>query len=152
MRAGAQRERYHPWRHAAELGVSVVFLTLPDGVLGCWCPEIRTIYLSPDLDQAERRSTLAHELVHAVRGDEPCATTELEIRQEAIVEVRAAELLVPLDDLASALRWCHDEAELADELWVDEAIVRTRLDNLSEDEKAFIDRALWGAEAWGRTA
>ena len=149
---GARRERYHPWQHAAELGVSVVFMPLEDDLLGCWAPDTRTIYLQPDLDQATRRSTLTHELIHAVRGDEPCITTELELRQEAQVEAAAAVLLIPLDDLTSALRWCRDEVELAEELWVDEQIVRTRLDNLSHLEKAFIDHALWGVEAHGRTA
>ena len=152
MLGGTTRERYHPWQHAAELGVSIVFMPLPDGILGLWEPGIRTIYLSPDLDQAERRSTLAHELVHAVRGDTPCATSVLELRQEAIVEAAAAELLIPLDTLTTALRWCRDEAELAEDLWVDEGIVRTRLANLTDEDKAFIERCLWGSQEWGRTA
>ncbi|MFN8147969.1 MAG: ImmA/IrrE family metallo-endopeptidase [Candidatus Nanopelagicales bacterium] len=143
----ALRERFHPWRRAADLGISVMFMPLPDGVLGCWAPDVRTIYLSPDLDQAERRSTLTHELIHAVRGDEPCVSTVLEIRQEAIVEAEAARLLIPLVDLAAALMWCHDESELADELWVDEGLVRARLDGLSAADKAFLEHALWDEQS-----
>ena len=152
--SGERRERYHPYRHALDLGVSVVYQPLPDAMLGCWDPDTRTIYLQPGLDQRERRSTLTHELVHAIRGDEPCATTELELRQEATVELAAAQLLIPLDDLTSALRWCRDEVELAEDLWVDEALVRTRLENLTDMDKAFIEHALWGAdpEQWGKTA
>ena len=137
------RERFHPWRRAADLGISVVFMPLADGVLGCWDRDARTIYLSPDLDQAERRSTLTHELVHAVRGDEPCVSTVLELRQESIVEAEAARLLIPLVDLAAALLWCQDEAELADELWVDETLVRARLEGLSDHDKGFLEHALW---------
>lgn len=142
-----RRERYHPWRHAEQLGVTVAFAPLPEDVLGCWVLEQRTIYLSPDLDQAERRSTLTHELIHAVRGDEPCATTELELRQEARVEAEAARLLIPLPDLGDALRWCLDVDELAEELWVDEGLVRARLHGLSDLERARLDRMLWGTTA-----
>lgn len=122
-----------------------MFMPLSDGVLGCWAPDVRTIYLSPDLDQAERRSTLTHELVHAIRGDQPCVSTILELRQEAIVEAEAARLLIPLIDLAEALMWCRDEAELAEEMWVDEGLVRARLAALTDVDKAFLEVALWDA-------
>lgn len=149
MLTGERRrgERYSPWRHAADLGVHVLFTTLAEGVLGCWDPDSRTVHLSPDLDQAERRSTLAHELIHAERGDEPCVSTVLEVRQEAIVEAMAARQLITLHDLVAALGWCRNEAELAEDLWVDEALVRTRLAGLDDEEKAYIHERLWGRTA-----
>lgn len=109
---------------------------------GAWDPDTRTIWLHHDLTGAEYRSTLAHELVHALRGDERCATHELNERQEALVDRIAATLLVPLDQLVDGLRWCYSDRELAEYLSVDLDTVRTRLTRLTDAETAYINARL----------
>lgn len=106
----------------------------------------RRIVLDSRLTQRERRSALAHELVHHARGDVPCAPHVdgwFDRRQETAVEDAAAVWLIPLAALVDALRWSQDETELADHLWVDVALVRHRLARLSDAEKDLIGRLLW---------
>jgi Zn-dependent peptidase ImmA (M78 family) len=103
-------------------------------LLGQWDPETRTIWLHHDLTPAERRCTLAHELVHALRGDERCATDILTERQEATVRRLTAEILIPLPRLTEALRWCRDDHELAEELEVDLDTVIARRESLTPAE------------------
>ena len=100
----------------------------------------------PNDSSPERRSTLAHELIHAERGDESCCSSWHEGKQERAVDELAARALISLDRLAEALRWSLDEHELAEDLWVDVATVRTRLDRLSPTEKDYIEGRLWAAE------
>ncbi|PWJ22817.1 uncharacterized protein DUF955 [Branchiibius hedensis] len=108
----------------------VVFCEFPDGVLGSTDCEARTIYLQRGLTQAQRRSTLAHELAHAV---DPSSL-------EHCVDQAAVRQLIPLQRLADALAWSQDEYELARELWVDVPTVRVRLEGLTEDERDEIER------------
>lgn len=108
------------------------FVDLPAGVLGATDTEARTIYLRPGMTQAQRRSTLAHELEHAA---DPSSL-------EHCVDEVAVRKLIPLDVLADALRWSLDEYELSRELWVDVPTVRARLGSLTDDEKDQIERML----------
>lgn len=96
-----REHRYHPWRalrglpHITLRWSAAVARGRVDG---------HTITLHPLLTQAERRSTLAHELVHLERGPAP---PHLTAREELLVEEIAARRLVDLDDLADAIVW-HD--------------------------------------------
>jgi hypothetical protein len=141
-----RRERWHPWRTAAALGLDVYVQRLPDDAMGWWDPDGATVYIDSRCTQAERRSTLAHELVHAERGDEPCATGWHEHKQERAVDAEAARRLIPLGDLVDALLWSRDEHELAWELWVDVAMVRARLQSLTPNEVQDIEERLEAAE------
>lgn len=91
---------------------------------------------------AEWAGWAVHEAIHHLRDDGRCADDWWEAKQEAVVDQTAAHLLIPLDALTDALRWAHNLAELADELWVDEATVRTRLDHLHPSERAWLRRQL----------
>lgn len=124
-------ERYDPWEHAAELEVRILFRDLPDGTWGAWHFPSRTVVLDRGLSQRERRAALAHELVHAERGD-ACRQDE---RVEAEIHGIAARRLIPLDVLGDAVCWAGDLATMADECWVDEETVRVRLEGLTEDER-----------------
>lgn len=116
------------------------------GDRGRYYHQQRLVVIHPDLTQAERRSTLAHELVHAERGDEPCVSGWHEGKQERLVSELAARQLISLDRLTDALRWSQDEHELAEELWVDADTVRARLDTLTITEQDHIESRLWAEE------
>ena len=115
---------------------------LEDGCLGAWDPETGTIWLAHGLTQTERRSTLAHEMVHAERGDEPCGYELADHKQERSVDRIASRRLIQLEHLAEALAWAQDEWEVAEALWVDVDTVRTRIEHLTEDERDHIERRI----------
>lgn len=131
-----RERRYHPWR---------ALRGLPHITLRWAVAEERgsfdghTITLHPLLTQAERRSTLAHELVHLERGPAP---PHLAGREELLVEEIAARRLVDLDDLADAIVWHdgHAHDDMADDLWVDRAILLARIRTLTEEERAYIEQ------------
>lgn len=100
------------------------------------CP--KRIALADDLNQAQRRSTLTHELIHHERGIpvEGCNETE-----ERMVDDLAARRLIPLDALIEAMVWhfgMGSEDEIAEHLWVDRDTLVTRLKNLTDYESAYI--------------
>lgn len=127
----------HPWRELRDQWPEwQVRFALLDGIAGCTDVERRTIWLDKRLNQAERRSTLAHEAIHAARGD-----TECDERDELDVEQAAARILLPLDRLLHVLPWATSYHEAADELWVDPALLRCRLNHLHPSERGAIKRA-----------
>lgn len=114
---------------------------LPDGVAGLTCWRSRTITLATGLLQAQRRSTIAHEVEHALRG--PTLRGEWwQAREEAAVEQAAARKLIGLDALADALAWSLSLEEAAAELWVDVGLLRARLAGLSAGERAWLEGRL----------
>ena len=132
---------FNPWRRLRELDhVELRWVVMP-GVLGV-TDGVRSIYLHPHQSQAQRRSTLAHELAHLeLRHVAGCSA-----REEKAAGVLAARWLVPLDDLVDAARWARSLGELADELWVDVETVRIRLATLVESEREEVLRARAGTE------
>lgn len=117
---------------------------LPDDVLGLAFHDERRIEIAEGLLQVERRCVLAHELVHLERG--PCAGHHA--REESAVDHEAARRLITLEALTTALLWSQDEHELADELWVDVAMVRARLAGLTTIERDAIERRFSASERW----
>ncbi|MDD2859009.1 MAG: ImmA/IrrE family metallo-endopeptidase [Candidatus Nanopelagicales bacterium] len=105
---------------------------------GMWDPDTRIIWLHQDLTPAERRCTLAHEIIHAARGDEHCRDHVLNARQERLVDEIASRLLIPLDLLADALVWCHDDAQLCDALDVDLDTLDARRRFLTLEERHYL--------------
>ena len=112
---------YCPWQHLGRLdGVSVRYADL-DGIDGLTDFESRTITLRRGMTVAERRTTLAHELVHLERGrvaGHRRGTAEREYNlatliEERLVEDTAAMRLVParlLPDLQTLVDRHGDEA------------------------------------------
>jgi hypothetical protein len=129
------RMSWHPWRAIRHLDDVTVRWERRDGLLGSWDAATRTMTFHPDQSQRQRRCTAAHEVVHVERGDVGHCTPGLERR----VEEEAARRLVSLAALADALLWCVDEWELAEDLWVDQATVRARLDSLTAWEQAYVE-------------
>lgn len=132
----------HPWRHLR----NAAHITLKwhhEGPMG-WCKHsTQTVSIRTNLTQSERRSTLAHELIHLDRGP---AVRGFEEQEERAVDEQAARWLIPLDKLADALVWAFDDEEVADLLWVDLDTVQTRLVTLTADETTHINRVLDRAE------
>lgn len=127
---------FHPWRALRRLA-DVILEHHDDDAIHGWA-----IYSNPprislhrDLTQAQRRSTLTHELVHLERGPLPDHDV-LDAREEEAVEREAARRLICMDRLVWALQWSRDEHEVADELWVDVDMVRARLRALTPGENA----------------
>lgn len=132
--------QYHPWRHLRSLSAwNLVWATLPVEILGLTDFERRRITLDPRQLQAERRSTLAHELVHVERG--PVSQAYLE-REEEAVNAEAARRLIGIRELGEAMAWSEDPHEIADELWVDVPTLEARLRHLHPSERAYLMRRL----------
>jgi len=104
------------------------------------------IWLHERLTQAERRSTLAHELAHLDLGHVGCQPPAEEERARARA---AARLLPDLDVVAEVLAWSHTLAEAADELWVDEDTLRARLERLTGEERAAVEGRIERGSQWG---
>lgn len=121
---------FNPWRRLRELDhVELVWVAVP-GLLGATDGR-RVIHLHPQQSQAQRRSTLAHELAHLELRHGPGGTP----REERDAGALAAMWLVPLDRLVDAARWARSLDELADELWVDVETVQIRLATLADAER-----------------
>lgn len=133
---------WHPWRALSRRpDISLRWHAAP-GRLGSWCERTRTVTLHPGQSQAERRSSLSHEMIHAERGHAgPCTGTV-----ERQVDAEAARRLISDDALVDALLWSQDEHELAEELWCDVATVRARLADLTDAEKDTIERRIAARE------
>lgn len=131
---------YSPWAAVGAMpDVLVHHCDLGDDTEAWWCPDDRVVLLHQRLGQAAQRSRLTHELVHLERGDSPGPTDWHDRHIERVVEAEASRRLITLDHLAECLAWCLDTDELAELLWVDEQSVRARLDNLTKDERAYIE-------------
>lgn len=110
---------------------------LPPAQFGCVDWARRVVTVDCRLSAAQRRCTLAHELVHIERGPVP-RDPWLAAREEAAVEAEAARRLIPLDALAGALAWSRRPDEVAEELWVDVQTLAVRIGGLSDVERAAV--------------
>lgn len=131
---------WHPWRTAAERFQHINIVTehrLPRRIRGLFDGD--TIWLCSTLTQAERRSALTHELLHAERGIVPAP---YRAREERVVDALAARRIISLPDFVDALRWSQDDYDLAEQLWTDVHTVRARRENLTPIEIAWIEHHL----------
>lgn len=122
-----------------KLGIQWCREILADGYDGWYDQTTNIIYTDERLSQARTRSVLAHEIVHAMRGDTHTRSAWRELKQERAVDIIAARILLPLDVLAEALMGAGDEFEVAEKLVVDVETVRARLSDLTPLETEYID-------------
>jgi hypothetical protein len=130
---------YDPWRdlHDNWPGIQVVIEAMSGRLLG----ELRypVIALRAGTTAAQRRCTLAHEIVHLERGLRDCGLWAA--REERQVHAEAARRLIRAEDLAAAIRnlgGADDVGALAQALDVDLETLRLRLVLLSPAERAYI--------------
>ena len=102
---------------AAALGVTIT--EHDGGPKGRYTHAARTISLRHGLLHRELRCTLAHELAHAMAGDEPTGIGWLDARMERIADERAARwLILPADYAAAETLYGPHPGALARELGV----------------------------------
>jgi hypothetical protein len=134
---------HHPWRFIGHFDDWKIEFTddLPSGRWGLTQHLDKRILIHHDLDQAERRSTLAHETGHMLRGPRSVCRR---LYEESLVERHAARLLMPsVRRIGHALAWAGAGHELAAELlWVDERLLHARLSTLAPAERAWLDDQL----------
>lgn len=136
-----ERGTWHPWREArARNWLEIRFGDVGHTTLA-GCINGRRIQMADDLTQAERRCTIAHELVHDERRVYP-RDAVLRAREETAVHEIAARRLIELEDLIDVLRWARHAAEVADELWVDVPTLLALVRSLTDDEREWIDEQL----------
>src|SRR5690625_5136439 len=95
---------WHPWRTLRAMTHVDLYWTraLPTGVLGATDGE--RIWLDDRQLQAERRSTLAHELAHIyLDHGTSCSPAE-----EAVARQLAARWLISMERLLDALAWSEE--------------------------------------------
>lgn len=85
---------------ADSLGVEVVWHR--HGPKGLWNPGPRMITLREGMGWRKERSTLAHELGHAIHNDLPTTDRRLHARQEDRADAFAVRLLITPDEYAAA--------------------------------------------------
>lgn len=120
---------------------TLIIMPLPDGTLGRTDWATKTIMLDIGMLQAQRRSTIAHELEHAHRGPahpDPVLTA----KDEVAVEQAASRKLITIEALGEAMAWSDNIHEIADDLWVDPDMVETRLRHLHPAERHYLRRRL----------
>ena len=105
---------YDPDAHAASLGIRIIDACLPAGTLALWDETTRTILASPGLLYRQRRCVLAHELAHAVNGDEHSPLDDVAAlkRERKADQIAAGWLLTP-DAVATALAVSPDSLSAA---------------------------------------
>lgn len=116
---------------ADTLDVVIVERAMPDDLYGYWDHERREIVLNERMGPAERRSTLAHELGHAILGHE--GHTPKHERQAVDWAVRQ---LIPISVLAACFRERpNDAAYAAAVMECQTQDVIDRVDLMTENER-----------------
>lgn len=124
---------YNPWAHARHL--DLVIELVPDLIpRATYCAGL--VQIRTGLSQRERRTALAHEIVHYQRQDEGMACSSWHLHKlERHVHLIAAKRLLTLDTISDAL---HDPDPAA-AAWVDEYTWALRLAYLDPLETAELE-------------
>ena len=130
----------HPWRRAREHGPHVDIrwhFGAPAADTKWHDDGSVTISLDKTAGQAERRSTLQHELIHVRRGRPPIGVAAKRAEERAVA-AEAARLLIPFDKLVEAARWTSSWHEMAEICWVDFPTLTNRLKHVTDEEAAVL--------------
>lgn len=131
----------HPWRRLRDLThVTLLWADLGPGMLGLTDHASSTITLALGMNQAQRRCTLAHELLHLEAGPAPVALAARD--EQRVRRDTARELLPDVHAMGEALAWAHSLPEAAEELWVDVEVLEDRLRWLHPAERGLLQRRL----------
>lgn len=128
---------HHPWRRLRERPDIVVdWGHLPEDVRAL-TDGVRRIWMDRELLQVERRCSIDHELAHVELGH-VCGA---DLGQERTASLLSARRLIPVDALVDAARWSVRSDEVADALWVTQAVLRVRMEHLLVGEQEQLIRA-----------
>lgn len=94
--------QYDPWAHAEDLGLTVIEKRLHGTRRGEYWHDQQLVILRTGLSQRAARSTLAHEVAHALAGDKPTMFGPLHRRAEIRASRTAATWLVDADEYVAA--------------------------------------------------
>lgn len=139
----------HPWRRLRAL-THFQLKWHDGGLMGETDYQASTISLRRGMTQAQRRSTVMHECLHAERGPVPMGLAD---REELRVRKHTAQLLLPdVRVIADAMAWAQGDMEAAaDELWVDAGILRDRLRFMAHPaERAYLAKRFADDDEHGR--
>lgn len=127
---------YDPGRDAAERYPDWVIRHRPIGVPELLDLRRKVILLDDAGDWAHKRSSLAHAIAH-LDLDHIVTGGKLGHRQEREAELLAARRMIPLSQLADAVRWHREPSwdAVAQELLVDARLLRHRLDHMHPSER-----------------
>lgn len=102
------------------MGLAVEYRPLAGTMRGYYSPHAGLVVVRPGMTMPQRRSTLAHELIHARRCDDGPQSLSIERR----IDERAAQLLIAPQDYRLA-EYCHGPHRtiLANELDVTPTII-----------------------------
>src|SRR5690349_9632705 len=124
---------FHPWRALRSRPEIELFWRPLTGNRMAATDGVEVIVMRPGMSQAQRRSTIAHELAHIELGHVNGCTS----REESQAAQLAARRLIPVEQLADALLWSHDLEVVAEALWVDVGTLRTRAAHLHPSERNY---------------
>lgn len=112
-------------------------ITALEGIMGFCDAQRRIIWVDVNLTDRERRTTIMHECVHAIRGDigdDPVTERE--------VEAETARRLIPTRALLATLEHSAHPDDLCDVLEVDRDVLCARLRTLDDSEAPRVRRLL----------
>jgi hypothetical protein len=137
--------RYDPWLDVRLNwpAVHVVIERMTGDLLGEVRDDGAVIALRAGTSAAQRRCTLAHEIVHLERGLHDCG--QWLHREEFAVHLTATRRLITASDLVGAIRelgGAEDRGALAHALEVDTETLAMRLTALDRNERRAVRRAL----------
>lgn len=136
--------RFNPWHylrdHHPDIAVQYVDLG-GTGCIGRWTHN--GIQLDRTCNQRERRVGLTHELCHVESGPMPL-DARTAIFEERAIELRTAQLLITVEQLAPALIENDQRIDdnTAEALWVTLPVLKTRLERLTPEEHAYIQQRI----------
>lgn len=133
---------FHPWGELRQLAHVIVIWARPASGVPAATDGERRIWIDPGLSQRERRSVLAHELVHLAEGHRGCQSLAVERQVREV----AARHLIDWDRLVAEVQWARGLGELADELWVTEDVVLNRLAALSQEDLRHLEHVRAAAQ------
>lgn len=136
--------RYSPWADAAQRHPDVHIERCDIApARGAWVPSEKVILIDQALDMAGRRATLAHELCHIDLEHQPTGGWFGRRMERDADMLAAARLLPDPEQIADALAvYPLEPTQVAALLDVPLRILRRRLEVLTDDERAVIERRL----------
>lgn len=141
---------YDPGRDAAMRYPNWVIRHRPlsHGIPEVLCRRRKVILIDSRQTWPEKRCSLAHAVAHLDLNHAAGAGANFDRWMEAEANGLAAQRLLPVDQLASALSWTRHASEIASELNVDLATLETRRKHLAPYERAYLQNTvIWLEES-----